>query len=172
MHAPVHACTESLEPSMQRSGEASITYYWGPLSGAPLGGRDTNDGYLSLTCMRTIAWHVAHGVNDLSLQCRDLENIPVAFRGPLYGIPFGVKDNIDVAGLPTTAACEAFRYTPSESAPTVQTLMDAGELPIGIMLEIHEDHDSVIPVSVHLQHHALRSMCAWPMTTAVSDAFF
>jgi len=122
--------------------------------------------------MRTIAWHVAHGVNDLSLQCRDLENIPVAFRGPLYGIPFGVKDNIDVAGLPTTAACEAFRYTPSESAPTVQTLMDAGELPIGIMLEIHEDHESIILVSVHLQHHALRSMCAWPMTTAVSDAFF
>jgi hypothetical protein len=38
-----------------------------------------------------------------------------------------VKDNIDVAGLPTTAACEAFKYYPTESAPTVQALLDAGE---------------------------------------------
>lgn len=61
------------------------------------------------------------------LQCRELESVPVAARGPLYGIPFGVKDNIDVAGLPTTASCDAYQYIPTETAPTVQALLDAGE---------------------------------------------
>src|SRR5882672_4474035 len=35
---------------------------------------------------------------------------------PLFGIPFAVKDNIDCAGLPTTAACPVFAYTPSNDA--------------------------------------------------------
>ena len=50
---------------------------------------------------------------------------------PLYGVPFAVKDNIDVAGLPTTAACPAFAYTPRRSAFVVQRLIDAGAIPIG-----------------------------------------
>lgn len=50
---------------------------------------------------------------------------------PLYGIPFAVKDNIDVAGMPTTAACPAFAYTPRESAFVVQLLQNAGALLIG-----------------------------------------
>ena len=50
---------------------------------------------------------------------------------PLYGVPFAVKDNIDVAGMPTTAACPAFSYTPSESAVAVQKLIDAGAICIG-----------------------------------------
>ena len=41
---------------------------------------------------------------------------------PLYGIPFAVKDNIDVAGLPTTAACPAFAYVPRRSAHRVERL--------------------------------------------------
>lgn len=50
---------------------------------------------------------------------------------PLYGIPFAVKDNIDVAGLPTTAACPAFSYQPMVSAPVVERLRRAGALAIG-----------------------------------------
>ena len=50
---------------------------------------------------------------------------------PLYGIPFAIKDNIDLAGVPTTAACPAFAYTPQRSATVVQRLIDAGAIPVG-----------------------------------------
>ncbi|MBI3515430.1 MAG: allophanate hydrolase [Proteobacteria bacterium] len=50
---------------------------------------------------------------------------------PLYGLPFAIKDNIDVAGLDTTAACPAFAYRPARSAPVVERLVAAGALPIG-----------------------------------------
>ena len=49
----------------------------------------------------------------------------------LWGIPFAIKDNIDLAGIPTTAACEAFAYTPAESAAVVKKLLDAGAIPVG-----------------------------------------
>jgi len=50
---------------------------------------------------------------------------------PLAGVPFAVKDNIDVAGLPTTAACPAFSYVPKRSAAVVQHLLEAGALCLG-----------------------------------------
>ena len=50
---------------------------------------------------------------------------------PLYGVPFAVKDNIDVAGYPTTAACPEFAYVPQASAFAVQCLLDAGAVLIG-----------------------------------------
>lgn len=50
---------------------------------------------------------------------------------PLYGVPFAIKDNIDLAGIPTTAACSEFAYTPAASATVVQKLIDAGAIPIG-----------------------------------------
>ncbi len=50
---------------------------------------------------------------------------------PLYGVPFVVKDNIDVAGLPTTAACPAFAYRPAKSAFVVDRLERAGAIVIG-----------------------------------------
>lgn len=50
---------------------------------------------------------------------------------PLYGIPFAIKDNIDLAGVPTTAACPDFAYTPQRSATVVQRLIDAGAIPVG-----------------------------------------
>ena len=50
---------------------------------------------------------------------------------PLYGIPFAIKDNIDLAGLPTTAACPAFAHQPAVSATVVQKLLDAGAIALG-----------------------------------------
>jgi allophanate hydrolase len=50
---------------------------------------------------------------------------------PLWGVPFAVKDNIDAAGLPTTAGCPGYSYAPAESAPAVQRLLDAGAVLIG-----------------------------------------
>jgi allophanate hydrolase len=50
---------------------------------------------------------------------------------PLAGVPFAVKDNIDVAGLATTAACPAFAYTPDRSATIVERLVAAGAIPVG-----------------------------------------
>ncbi len=50
---------------------------------------------------------------------------------PLYGVPFAVKDNIDVFGLPTTAACPAFEYQPEVSAFVVARLEAAGAIVIG-----------------------------------------
>jgi allophanate hydrolase len=50
---------------------------------------------------------------------------------PLFGLPFAVKDNIDIAGLPTTAACPAFAYTPARSAAVIERLVAAGAVPIG-----------------------------------------
>ncbi len=50
---------------------------------------------------------------------------------PLYGVPFVVKDNIDVAGLPTTAACPTFAYQPEKSAFVVGRLERAGAIVVG-----------------------------------------
>jgi len=50
---------------------------------------------------------------------------------PLAGVPFAVKDNIDVAGLDTTAACPAFAYAPQAHADVVQRLCSAGAIPVG-----------------------------------------
>lgn len=50
---------------------------------------------------------------------------------PLYGVPFVIKDNIDLAGVPTTAGCPQYAYTPKDSAFVVQRLLDAGAIPLG-----------------------------------------
>lgn len=50
---------------------------------------------------------------------------------PLAGVPFAIKDNIDLAGVPTTAACPDFAYVPDASAEVVARLVAAGAVPIG-----------------------------------------
>lgn len=50
---------------------------------------------------------------------------------PLYGVPVAVKDNIDVKGLPTTAACPAFSYMPEKNATAVARLRAAGAIMVG-----------------------------------------
>lgn len=50
---------------------------------------------------------------------------------PLFGIPFSVKDTIDVAGMPTTAACPQYAYTATKNAVSVQYILDAGGIFIG-----------------------------------------
>jgi allophanate hydrolase len=54
-----------------------------------------------------------------------------AARFPLWGVPFAVKDNIDVAGVPTTAACPDFAYVPNADAPVVARLVAAGAICLG-----------------------------------------
>jgi len=50
---------------------------------------------------------------------------------PLWGIPFAIKDNIDLADVPTTAGCAEFSYKPSEHATVVKRLIEAGAIPVG-----------------------------------------
>lgn len=50
---------------------------------------------------------------------------------PLWGIPFVIKDNIDLIGIPTTAACPEFSYLPKKSATVVRLLIEAGAIPVG-----------------------------------------
>ncbi|WP_263352882.1 allophanate hydrolase [Acidicapsa acidisoli] len=64
-------------------------------------------------------------------RARELENQSDLAKLPLFGIPFAVKDNFDVAGLPTTAACPAYSRIANEMAAAVQRLLDAGAILIG-----------------------------------------
>ena len=57
--------------------------------------------------------------------------VPGAETGPLAGLRFAIKDNIDAAGVPTTAACPAFERFPAEHAHVVQRLLDAGATLVG-----------------------------------------
>ncbi len=76
------------------------------------------------------AWITILSESDLDQYINGLTDKSPATH-PLYGIPFAIKDNIDLAGMPTTAACPAYSYTPETSAPVVQLLIEAGAIPMG-----------------------------------------
>lgn len=80
----------------------------------------------ALAALKNAFIHMA-SLEALLARATQLESQPASSRGPLWGVPFATKDNVDVAGMPTTAACPAFSYTPAQSAPAVQALLDAGE---------------------------------------------
>lgn len=75
-------------------------------------------------------WITTLSLESLRNYARNVETRDLASL-PLYGIPFAIKDNIDLADTPTTAACPAFAYTPSRSATVVHRLIEAGAIPIG-----------------------------------------
>lgn len=61
----------------------------------------------------------------------DSERAGYGAEGVLAGVPFAIKDNIDLAGVPTTAACPAYAYRPGASATVVDRLLRAGAVPVG-----------------------------------------
>lgn len=67
---------------------------------------------------------------ELAAQIDALPDTPGAAQ-PLWGVPYAVKDNIDVRGLPTTAACPTFAYTPDEDALIVKRFRAAGAVVLG-----------------------------------------
>lgn len=69
--------------------------------------------------------------DQLIAAAEEIERRPGARTLPLYGVPFGVKDSIDVAGVPTTLSCPDYAYIPQATAPVVQRLLDAGALYVG-----------------------------------------
>lgn len=89
------------------------------------------------TVTRTYARIRAHGDDAVFISLRPEAEAVAEARAltdkslPLYGIPVAVKDNIDVAGLPTTAACPAFSYNPAHDATAVAKLRAAGAIVVG-----------------------------------------
>ena len=89
------------------------------------------------TVARSYARIRAHGDPAIFISLRPEAEALVEARAltdkslPLYGVPVGVKDNIDVAGLPTTAACPTFSYNATHDATAVARLRAAGAIIIG-----------------------------------------
>jgi len=76
------------------------------------------------------AWITVLDRSELMIRAGQLEQVgPTGL--PLFGIPFGVKDSIDVEGVPTTLACPDYSYVPTSTAPVVQLLIDAGAIFVG-----------------------------------------
>ena len=73
------------------------------------------------------AWIHIFSADEIDAQ---LQALTSPEEQPLYGVPFVVKDNIDCAGVPTTAACPAYAYTPQDDATTVARLKAAGAIVI------------------------------------------
>jgi allophanate hydrolase len=69
--------------------------------------------------------------DQLLTAAEEVEKRPGARTLPLYGVPFAVKDSIDVEGVPTTLSCPDYAYIASTTAPLVRRLLDAGAVYVG-----------------------------------------
>lgn len=99
-----------------------ITDYVGALIDRRDGGDDRN------------AWIFRTSARDLAKRAVELAALRSGSwrkKYPLFGIPFAVKDNIDIAGIPTTAGCPGFSYLPDKTAPVITALLDAGAILLG-----------------------------------------
>lgn len=76
-------------------------------------------------------WIELVSIEDNINRFKRFKENPQASNKPLFGIPFAVKDNMDVAGMETTAGCPAYAYVARETATAVQRLLDAGAILIG-----------------------------------------
>src|SRR5262245_44992392 len=74
-------------------------------------------------------WISVLGRDELLDHARRLEREDPRQK-PLYGIPFAIKDCLDLAGHPTTVGCPAFAHQPERSATVVRRLVEAGAIPI------------------------------------------
>ncbi|CAF3463072.1 unnamed protein product [Rotaria sp. Silwood2] len=75
-------------------------------------------------------WIVPPAIKHIEFYLDRLENMNPNDT-PLRGIPFAIKDNIDLINIPTTAGCSKYIYTPNENATVVQRLIQAGAIPLG-----------------------------------------
>jgi allophanate hydrolase len=88
------------------------------------------EAYRRLAAGQEAAWVSVVPEDEALAVARRLEEEGPAGR-PLWGLPFGVKDNIDVAGMVTTVACPAYAYTAERTAPAAQAALDAGAVLVG-----------------------------------------
>ena len=84
-------------------------------------------------CTTPNIWIFQAPASDLQARAQTLMSLSDDVRNslPLFGIPFALKDNIDVQGYPTTAGCPDFEFVAKESATLVKKLEEAGGIFIG-----------------------------------------
>ena len=73
-------------------------------------------------------WITAPTLDKASIYLERLKSIDPSSL-PLWGIPFAIKDNIDVKGIETTAGCPEYAYLPTEHAEIVNRMVAAGAIP-------------------------------------------
>jgi allophanate hydrolase len=104
---------------------------------------------------RPEAWITLRGEAEVAAEADQVDARLAAGEDlPLAGVVVAVKDNIDVAGLPTTAACPAYRYEPADSAPAVARLTAAGAIVLG---KTNMDQFATGLVGTRSPHGAVRS---------------
>ena len=144
-HAQVPATIDGLLQayrSAQLSPSQVIASLWARWHAGGLNSQDCGPDGLPACPSADPAWIMRASRDQLQTQLDGLASRLQALRTqrpgvdpfealPLYGIPFAVKDNIDVAGLPTTAACAAFAHMPDATAQVVRRLLDAGAIVVG-----------------------------------------